>query len=105
MEKPVLKNDIDVKIEGVQKITDNIAEIKEYALETKKYYENLVFNDEQVKEAKDERAGINKTVKKVADYRKDTVDLMYKLKNTKKRRNRLRKKIARHYLIVLLEIY
>lgn len=74
MEKPVLKNDIDVKIEGVQKITDNMAEIKEYALETKKYYENLVFNDEQVKEAKDERAGINKTVKKVADYRKDTVD-------------------------------
>ena len=57
MEKPVLKNDIDVKIEGVQKITDNMAEIKEYALETKKYYENLVFNDEQVKEAKDERAG------------------------------------------------
>lgn len=74
MEKPVLKNDIDVKIEGVQKITDNMAEIKEYALETKKYYENLVFNEEQVKEAKDERAGINKTVKKVADYRKDTVD-------------------------------
>ena len=31
MEKPVLKNDIDVKIEGVQKITDNMAEIKEYA--------------------------------------------------------------------------
>ena len=74
MEKPVLKNDIDVKIEGVQKITDNMAEIKEYALETKKYYEHLVFNDEQVKEAKDERASINKTVKKVADYRKDTVD-------------------------------
>lgn len=74
MEKPVLKNDIDVKIEGVQKITDNMAEIKEYAIEMKKYYENLVFNEEQVKEAKDERAGINKTVKKVADYRKDTVD-------------------------------
>lgn len=74
MEKPVLKNDIDVKIEGVQKITDNMAEIKEYALEMKRYYENLVFNEEQVKEAKDERANVNKVYKKVADYRKDTVD-------------------------------
>lgn len=74
MEKPVLKNDIDVKIEGVQKITDNMSEVKEYALKTKEYYETLVYNDEQIKEAKDERASINKVVKKVADYRKDIVE-------------------------------
>lgn len=74
MEKPVLKNEIEVKIEGVQKITDNMSEIKEYALKTKEYYETLVFNDEQIKEAKDERASLNKVVKKVADYRKDTVE-------------------------------
>lgn len=74
MEKPVLKNDINVKIEGVQKITDNMSEVKEYALKTKEYYETLVYNDEQIKEAKDERASINKVVKKVADYRKDIVE-------------------------------
>ncbi|HIQ91039.1 MAG TPA: DUF1351 domain-containing protein [Candidatus Coprosoma intestinipullorum] len=74
MEKPILKNELKVKIEGVQKITDNMSEVKEYALETKKYYENLVFTDEQIKAAKDERANINKAVKKVADYRKDIVD-------------------------------
>lgn len=74
MEKPVLKNELEVKIEGVQKITDNMSEIKEYALKTKEYYETLVYNDEQIKEAKDERASINKVVKKVADYRKDTVE-------------------------------
>lgn len=74
MEKPVLKNEIEVKIEGVQKITDNMSEIKEYALKTKEYYETLVFNNEQIKEAKDERASLNKVVKKVADYRKDTVE-------------------------------
>lgn len=74
MDKPILKNELEVKIEGVQKITDNMSEVKEYALETKKYYENLVFTDEQIKEAKDERANINKDVKKVADYRKDIVD-------------------------------
>ena len=74
MDKPILKNELEVKIEGVQKITDNMSEVKEYALETKKYYENLVFTDEQIKEAKDERANINKAVKRVADYRKDIVD-------------------------------
>lgn len=73
MDKPILKNELEVKIEGVQKITDNMSEVKEYALETKKYYENLVFTDEQIKEAKDERANINKAVKKVADYRKEIV--------------------------------
>lgn len=74
MDKPILKNEPEVKIEGVQKITDNMLEVKEYALATRKYYENLVFTDEQIKEAKDERANINKTVKRVADYRKDIVD-------------------------------
>lgn len=74
MDKPILKNELEVKIEGVKKITDNMSEVKEYALETKKYYENLVFTDEQIKEAKDERANINKAVKRVADYRKDIVD-------------------------------
>lgn len=74
MDKPILKNELEVKIEGVQKITDNMSEVKEYALETKKYYENLVFTDEQIKEAKDERANINKAVKRIADYRKDIVD-------------------------------
>lgn len=74
MDKPILKNELEVKIEGVQKITDNMSEVKEYALETKKYYENLVFTNEQIKEAKDERANINKAVKRVADYRKDIVD-------------------------------
>lgn len=73
MDKPILKNELEVKIEGVQKITDNMSEVKEYALETKKYYENLVFTDEQIKEAKDERANINKAVKRVADYRKEIV--------------------------------
>lgn len=74
MEKPILENELEVKIEGVQKITDNMQDVKSYALEMKKYYESLVFDDKQVKEAKDERASVNKIVKKVATYRKDIVD-------------------------------
>lgn len=73
MNKPILKNEIQAKINGVATVEDNILEAKEYALELKEYYSTLVFNDEQIKEAKDERAGINKVIKKIADYRKDIV--------------------------------
>ena len=73
MEKPILKNEIEAKIKGVATVEDNIMEAKEYALQLKKYYSTLVFNDEQISEAKVERASINKVVKKIADYRKDIV--------------------------------
>lgn len=73
MEKPILKNEIEAKITGVAKVEDNILEAKEYALELKDYYSKLIFTDEQINEAKGERASINKVVKKIADYRKDIV--------------------------------
>ena len=73
MEKPVLKHEIKAEINGTTTVTNNMNEVKEYALQMKEYYSNLVFNDGQVKEAKDERASINKIAKKVADYRKDIV--------------------------------
>lgn len=73
MKKPILKNEIEAKIKGVATVEDNIIEAKEYALQLKKYYSTLVFNDEQISEAKGERASISKVVKKIADYRKDIV--------------------------------
>lgn len=73
MEKPILKNEIEAKITAVGKVEDNILEAKKYALELKEYYSTLVFNDEQISEAKDERASINKAVKKISDYRKNIV--------------------------------
>lgn len=73
MGKPILKNEIKAEIKGISKVEDNIAEAKEYALSLKEYYGTLVFNDDQLKEAKDERASINKLVKSIADYRKNIV--------------------------------
>lgn len=73
MEKPILKNEIEAKITGISKVEDNIIDAKEYALNLKEYYSTLVFSEEQLKEAKDERASINKVVKKIADYRKNIV--------------------------------
>ena len=73
MEKPILKNEIKAEIRGIAQVEDNISEAKEYALNLREYYSNLVFTDNQISEAKNERAGINKVVKKIADYRKDIV--------------------------------
>lgn len=73
MEKPTLKNEIKAEINGTATVTNNISEVKEYALKLKEYYSKLAFNDEQVKEAKDERASVNKVAKQVADYRKSIV--------------------------------
>ena len=73
MEKPILKNEIEAKINGVATVEDNIAEAKEYALQLKEYYSKLIFSENQIEEAKIERASINKIVKKISDYRKDIV--------------------------------
>lgn len=73
MEKPILKNEIEAKINGVAKVEDNIAEAKEYALNLKEYYSKLVFTEDQIGEAKEERASINKVIKKIADYRKNII--------------------------------
>ena len=73
MEKPILKNEIEAKIVTVAKVEDNIQEAKEYALKLKEYYSKLVFSDKQLAEAKEERASINKVVKKISDYRKNIV--------------------------------
>lgn len=74
MEKPILKNEIKAEITGVAKVEDNIMEAKEFALSLKEYYSKLVFTEEQLSEAKNERASINKVVKKIADYRKNIVE-------------------------------
>lgn len=73
MEKPILKNEIKAEIKGVAKVEDNILEAKTYALQLKDYYSTLIFNDDQIAEAKNERASINKIIKKIADYRKDII--------------------------------
>lgn len=70
MEKPILKNEIKAEITTIGKVEDNILEAKEYALEVKDYYSKLVFTEEQKGDAEKERAGINKLVRSIEDYRK-----------------------------------
>ena len=73
MEKPVLKNEVEVKIVSLGQIEDNVADAKNYALELKKYYSNIIFDENEIKDAKYEKANVNKVKKEIADYRKDIV--------------------------------
>ena len=69
--KPEFKSEIKAEIKGISEIEDNIQEVQSYALELAKYYENVVFSEEELKEAKNERADVNKFKKKVSDFRKE----------------------------------
>ncbi len=98
MEKPILKNEIEAKISGITTVEDNISEAKEYALQLKEYYSKLVFSNDQLEEAKTERASINKIVKKISDYRKNIVaefnKPIEKFENTAKETEKILKETA-----------
>ena len=68
--KPEFKQDIKAEIKSIGQIEDNINDVKEYALDLAKYYKNVVFTEETLKDAKTEKAEVNKFKKKVADFRK-----------------------------------
>lgn len=73
MEKPILENELNVEIVAKGDIKENINDIKEYAMNLKDYYSQLIFTEEQIDIAKSERATLNKMQKEVADYRKNIV--------------------------------
>lgn len=71
LEKPEFKNDIKAELKGITKIEDNINDVKDYALKLSKYYSVKEFDEETLKDAKSERAEVNKFKEKVADFRKE----------------------------------
>lgn len=73
LEKPTLTNEINAQIVSLGKIEDNILEVKQYALDLKDYYQKLVFTPETMKEAKDEKAEVNKMKDRVAKFRKEII--------------------------------
>ncbi|MCI8411029.1 MAG: DUF1351 domain-containing protein [Clostridia bacterium] len=71
IQKPILNNDIQVKLESLGKITSNIEEVKKFAINLKDYYSNIVFSEESISIAKDEKAKINKLKTEISTYRKN----------------------------------
>lgn len=71
--KPEFKGEIRAEIKGLSQIEDNIKEVNEFAVKLNEYYSNVIFTEETLKEAKTEKANINKFKDKVADFRKKIV--------------------------------
>ncbi len=68
--KPEFKSEIKAEIKGIAEIEDNIQDVQNYALELNEYYSKIIFTEDTLKEAKTEKAEVNKFKSKVADFRK-----------------------------------
>lgn len=65
--------DPEAKIKTVGEVTSNITKVKEQALAMKDHYSKIVVADDNLNDAKDEKANINKVASKIAEYRKNIV--------------------------------
>lgn len=71
--KPEFSGEIQVKIKSLGEIESNMKEVKGYVENLNNYYKNITFTEETIKEAKEEKAKINKFKNEVANYRKNIV--------------------------------
>lgn len=69
--KPEFKSEIKAELKGITQIEDNINDVKEYALKLSEYYNIKEFDEDTLKDAKNERAEVNKFKDKVSDFRKE----------------------------------
>ena len=71
--KPEFKGEIKAEIKGVAQIEDNIKEVKKFAEDLNTYYETIVWTEDTLNDAKNEKANINKFKAKVSDFRKQII--------------------------------
>lgn len=69
--KPEFKSEIKAKLKGITQIEDNINDVKEYALKLSDYYNIKEFDEDTLRDAKTERAEVNKFKDKVGAFRKE----------------------------------
>lgn len=74
MKKPEFNEEITANIKTLGEIESNIKDVKNYVIELKEYYKNIIFTEETMKDAKDEKSKVNKFKKVVSDYRKSIVN-------------------------------
>ena len=58
--KPEFDGEIQVRIKSVGEIESNMREVKGYVEELNNYYKSVTFTEETLKQAKEEKAKVNK---------------------------------------------
>lgn len=71
--KPEFNGEIQARIKSVGEIESNMKEVKGYVQELNNYYKNVIFTEETLQQAKEEKAKVNKFKAQVADYRKNII--------------------------------
>lgn len=71
--KPTFNGQIEAKISQLGTIESNMTDVKSFVEQLKGYYQDVKFDENTLKEAKEEKAKINKFKTEVADYRKDII--------------------------------
>lgn len=74
IQKPFFNGDITANIKSLGEITSNIADVKEYAKKLNEYYKTIIFTDESILVAKEEKKKINKFKNEVFQYRKEIMN-------------------------------
>lgn len=69
--KPEFKEEPKAEIKSLGSIEDNIKDLKEYAMSLSDYYKHVTFTPETLKNAKDEKADVNKFKTKVKSFVKE----------------------------------
>lgn len=72
--KPEFSGEIQAHIKSVGEIESNMKEVRLYVEDLNNYYKNVMFTEDTMKQAKDEKSNVNKFKKQVADYRKNIVE-------------------------------
>lgn len=71
--KPTFNGEIEVKIKSLGEIESNMQEVKTFAENLNEYYSKIIFDEDSLKKAKEEKANVNKFKNKISDYRKNIV--------------------------------
>ena len=72
--RPTFDNEIIVKIpKNIPKIEHNLGQLKDFAIKLKDFYSHLVFTDDSISEAQEEKTRLNKLINEVKRQRIDNI--------------------------------
>ena len=71
MQKPEFNGEIQARVKSLGEIESNIKEVQNYVKSLNEYYKKVIFTDDTMKTAKEEKAKVNKFKTQISDYRKN----------------------------------
>jgi hypothetical protein len=71
--KPTFDGEIEAKIKSLGEIESNIESVRKFAVDLHEYYKDLIFDEDNMSIAKNEKSKINKFKEQISTYRKEII--------------------------------